>query len=88
MDRTLIEQYAAGADHVEKSIRGLLPADFAAVPVPEKLAIAAAELGRGPTLESIEHHLTGEAARAPLRRYAQIREEEIFYGERDEEISF
>ena len=58
------------------------------LPVPEKLAIAAAELGRGPTLESIEHHLTGEAARAPLRRYAQIREEEIFYGERDEEISF
>jgi hypothetical protein len=56
--------------------------------VPEKLAVVAAELGRGPLLESIENHLTGEAARAPLRRYAQIREEETFYGERDEEISF
>jgi putative DNA methylase len=58
------------------------------LPVPEKLAIVAAELGRGHTLESIENHLTGDAARAPLRRYAQIREEETFYGERDDEVPF
>ena len=58
------------------------------LPVPEKLAIVAAELGRGPTLESIEHHLAGEVTQAPLLRYAQIREEETFYGEGDDEISF
>jgi putative DNA methylase len=58
------------------------------LPVPEKLAIVAAELVRGPTLENIENHLTGDAARAPLRRYTQIREEETFYGERDDEVSF
>ncbi|TRZ91116.1 DNA methylase, partial [bacterium] len=57
------------------------------LPVPEKLAIVAAELGRGPTLERIESHLTGDAAQAPLRRYAQIREEETFYGERDDRIA-
>jgi putative DNA methylase len=59
-----------------------------ALPVPEKLAIVAAALGQGQTLEIIEQHLAGEAAQAPLRRYAQIREEETFYGERDDEISF
>ena len=58
------------------------------LPVPEKLAIIALELGRGPSLEIIENHLTGDAARAPLRRYAQIREGETFYGERDDEVSF
>jgi hypothetical protein len=58
------------------------------LPVPEKLAIVAMELGRGPSLESIEIHLAGKVTQAPLLRYAQIREEETFYGDGDSEVSF
>ena len=56
--------------------------------IPEKLAIVATELGRGPALLSVENYLAKNDAQAPLRRYVKIREEETLYGEGDDEVSF